>query len=216
MHEIVPERTSDLVGRCRRRVETEGASTLRTAQLNSIGADLGHRLPQCVLECGLYCPIVITLVPMSADEVRHWLNESVKVFASELSEASGMKPDEALMRAESILAEVVPKGGETEGHSFRWIDSGTERVGKIWFGPMPATEGIVHIWDIDIDPAFQGRRFGGSAIDLVAEEARRMDAVSLTLNVFETNPDAKRLYERKGFVTGDTAGGQTPMKLDLT
>jgi ribosomal protein S18 acetylase RimI-like enzyme len=164
----------------------------------------------------LYVSIVITLVPMSSDEVRHWLDESVQVFASELSEASGMDQGQAMLKAESILSEVVPDGGDTAGHSFRWIMNGIDRVGRVWFGPVADRERIVHIWDIEIDPAFRGRGFGGSAIDSVVEEARGMAATALTLDVFETNPEAMRLYEKKGFVVGHTTSGQIEMALDLS
>lgn len=152
---------------------------------------------------------------MSAEDVRRWLDESVKYFASQLSQAAGLKPDRAHRKAESILARAVPDGGETPGHSFRWIVNDSDRVGRVWFGPRANREAVTHIWDIGIEPPYQGHGYGGRAIDLVAAEARQGGSASLTLNVFEFNPDARRLYERKGFVGGDAVDGQIPMSRSL-
>ncbi|MEX0797722.1 MAG: hypothetical protein WD274_13635 [Acidimicrobiia bacterium] len=91
---------------------------------------------------------MVSLVPMSAEDVQRWLDESVNDFASQLSQASGLEPDLALRKAESILLETVPDGGDTPGHSFRWIVSGSDRVGKVWFGPRGDREPVTHIWDI--------------------------------------------------------------------
>lgn len=152
---------------------------------------------------------------MSAEEVQSWLEESVQYFASQLNQATGLRPELALRRAESILLEAVPDGGDTPGHSFRWIATGSDRVGKVWFGPRGNREAVTHIWDIGVDPAHQGHGYGGNAIDLVADEAGRSGSASLTLNVFEFNPDAKRLYERKGFVSGAAIDGHIPMTRSL-
>jgi ribosomal protein S18 acetylase RimI-like enzyme len=76
-------------------------------------------------------------------------------------------------------------------------------------------EAVTHIWDIGVEPAHQGHGYGGRAIDLVAAEARQGGSASLTLNVFEFNSEAKRLYERKGFVAGPPVDGQIPMARSL-
>ena len=153
---------------------------------------------------------------MSAEDVRLWLDESAQYFASQINEATGLNPEQAHQKAEAILREAVPDGGETPGHSFRWIVNDSDRVGRVWFGPRGVREAVTHIWDIGIEPAHQGHGYGGSAIDLVIEEARKSGSTLLTLNVFDFNPDARRLYERKGFVSGISVGGHIPMSLSLT
>lgn len=67
-----------------------------------------------------------------------------------------------------------------------------------------------------MDTAHQGHGYGGRAIDLIAGEARGKGSVSLTLNVFEFNFDARRLYERKGFASGVAVDGHIPMSRSLT
>lgn len=67
-----------------------------------------------------------------------------------------------------------------------------------------------HVSNLFVDPACQGRGIGSA---LMIEAERRIEG-DLTLSVFTVNPDARRLYERLGFVlegTGLTAfaGGQT-------
>jgi ribosomal protein S18 acetylase RimI-like enzyme len=54
-----------------------------------------------------------------------------------------------------------------------------------------------NIENLFVDPAVQGRGLG-SVLMAAAEEA--LGAGDLTLAVFTVNPDARRLYERLGFV----------------
>lgn len=66
-----------------------------------------------------------------------------------------------------------------------------------------------HVSNLFVDPAFQGRGIGSA---LMAEAERRIEG-DLTLSVFTVNPDARRLYERLGFVHESTgpvafAGGE--------
>jgi len=57
-----------------------------------------------------------------------------------------------------------------------------------------------HVSNLFVDPAFQGRGVG-SRLMAAAEAAVEGD---LTLSVFTVNPDARRLYERLGFVVEGT------------
>ena len=54
------------------------------------------------------------------------------------------------------------------------------------------------IIQIQIKPSLQGHGFGSQLLNLVIEEAEKIDA-SLKLSVFKKNP-ARHLYERFGFV----------------
>ena len=75
----------------------------------------------------------------------------------------------------------------------------------------PRRSAALHIWDIEIDTRFRGQGHSRAAIVAVIDEARRRRVESVTLNVFETNQNAKRLYERLGFVSETTAEGRTSM-----
>jgi ribosomal protein S18 acetylase RimI-like enzyme len=63
----------------------------------------------------------------------------------------------------------------------------------------------LYLANIQILPRFQSRGVGADIIRGLMERAREL-GVPMTLQVLKVNPDARRLYERLGFVTtGDTA-----------
>ena len=158
---------------------------------------------------------MISFSPMAPHDTQLWLEESAEAYAAESAKASGISHTEALAKTRALLADLLPRGVNTDGHLFRWVEDGAERIGKLWVGPRPGDDQVVHIWDIEIDTEFQGLGYGGAAIDLLTAESREKGANSLTLNVFEDNPGAKRLYERKGFRVIVSNQGQTAMSLEL-
>lgn len=58
-------------------------------------------------------------------------------------------------------------------------------------------------WYLDslaVAPQFQGQGVGGSLLDFAPQIARDHGHKKISLNVDQANPNAQRLYERKGFV----------------
>lgn len=53
---------------------------------------------------------------------------------------------------------------------------------------------------ISVDPDYRGRGIGGRLLQLIEDYARDNDYATVRLDVIDTNPDARRLYERRGFV----------------
>ncbi len=62
-------------------------------------------------------------------------------------------------------------------------------------------------------PAWQGRGIGSAILRMLAERARERGAV-LTLEVFEANARAVRLYESLGFVRNEGTRTEASMRLD--
>jgi ribosomal protein S18 acetylase RimI-like enzyme len=58
--------------------------------------------------------------------------------------------------------------------------------------------GRIRLWNIAIQPTFQGRGIGRSVVNTVQQIAAQR-SLPLTLRVFPTNPRAQRFYERQGF-----------------
>jgi ribosomal protein S18 acetylase RimI-like enzyme len=158
---------------------------------------------------------MITLVSMTAEEARSWLAESERDFASDLAESRGLTQDEAIAQAQGILREILPRNETTTGHVFNWITDDGTHVGRVWFGPSSDDPTVLYIWDLSVDTDRRGQGLGGAALDAVAAIARDKGLASVLLSVFENNSDARRLYERKGFVAGQTEDGQTLMRLNL-
>ena len=159
---------------------------------------------------------MITLEPLTPGEAKTWIEQSLIGFAEDLAKTRNLGSGEALVEAKSMLREILPQGELTSGHEFRWITHAGNRVGRIWFGPTPGDETTLYIWDILVDNDQQGLGYGGATLDLVAGLARQRQLFAVALTVFDTNPEARRLYESKGYVVLSSDGGQVLMRLDLT
>jgi len=57
----------------------------------------------------------------------------------------------------------------------------------------------VHLLNLSVDAAVQGRGLGGGMLDWLTADARGRGARSMLLEVRPSNTPALRLYERKGF-----------------
>lgn len=80
----------------------------------------------------------------------------------------------------------------------------------------------MHVARLAIAPAMRGRGLGRNLLDLVIATARSTGALKLTLFVYEDNADARRLYERYGFLIAANGvsmaspyGAMLPMELVL-
>ena len=58
---------------------------------------------------------------------------------------------------------------------------------------------LLNIHDLVVFPQYQGRGIGSEFLDEAERLARQRDCCKLTLEVHDTNSNAKRLYERVGF-----------------
>lgn len=58
---------------------------------------------------------------------------------------------------------------------------------------------------ICVDRAARGQGVGSALLDAVTEEARTRNLSEVRLDVIDSNPRAKALYERKGFIEGETS-----------
>jgi ribosomal protein S18 acetylase RimI-like enzyme len=74
--------------------------------------------------------------------------------------------------------------------------------------PLAASDHVVTVNGIAVDPARQGRGVGRALIEAAATEARRRGARRLTLRVLGPNAAARRLYESAGFVVEGVQRGE--------
>jgi ribosomal protein S18 acetylase RimI-like enzyme len=73
---------------------------------------------------------------------------------------------------------------------------------------LPASDHVVMVRGLAVDPAFQGRGIGRTLIEAAAAEARRRGARRLTLRVLGGNEVARRLYRSAGFATEGVLRGE--------
>ena len=59
---------------------------------------------------------------------------------------------------------------------------------------------------IAVADGMRGKGIGTRLLEAIENHARNLDCKSIRLDVIDTNPNARRLYERFGFVAGKTRG----------
>ncbi|MGE7955880.1 GNAT family N-acetyltransferase [Pseudomonas sp. NPDC089530] len=64
-----------------------------------------------------------------------------------------------------------------------------------------ACDDALHIWEISVDAAAQGRGIGRRLLETVREQARRQGFTALTLSTFRQLPWNEPFYQRCGFLT---------------
>ncbi len=79
-------------------------------------------------------------------------------------------------------------------------------VGGLWRAPLlsllerPVEPGVLRMDGICVAPAARGRGVGTALLGAIKIEARRQGLPAIRLDVIDTNPRARALYERQGFV----------------
>jgi GNAT superfamily N-acetyltransferase len=87
-----------------------------------------------------------------------------------------------------------------------WIDDKPVGDAYLWCEPVEEVEvreaypGVPMLNHLEVAPEFQGQGIGTALIRAVEDAARRRGHERLVLGVGIDNPQAKRLYERLGYV----------------
>jgi GNAT superfamily N-acetyltransferase len=142
---------------------------------------------------------------MTTQEYDDWIVRQLEADAADLAEASGSTLEEAQLRADQQLRELLPDGAETADHSvLRVLDGAGSPVGVLWIGPHPQRRGAGWVYEVEIDANRRGEGLGRAAM-LAAERITR-DAGwdALGLNVFGHNPRARSLYDSLGYAVAAT------------
>ena len=121
------------------------------------------------------------------------LHESPSAFSSTHDEAASY--DEQLWRQRlADNAVILAKVGTTPAGSVMYSEYGATD---------PGDRALYGMW---VDPRFRGAGVGRALVDAVIAQARAGGKRRVLLDVVESNHQARRLYERAGFVpTGHTA-----------
>jgi ribosomal protein S18 acetylase RimI-like enzyme len=76
-------------------------------------------------------------------------------------------------------------------------------VRSAWL-PLGSAAHVARVRGLAVDPERQGEGIGGRLIEAAIGRSREAGIRKLTLRVLSTNPGARRLYERHGFVVEGT------------
>ncbi len=142
--------------------------------------------------------MAVVLAPMPAERLGSWI-ATVSADYLQARLRSGESRAEAEKAAARSLSELFPGGKPLESHRvFDVVDDATV-VGHLWIGPRAEDEREWWVWDVEIAEEHRRRGFARAALLLGNDEARRLGATAIGLNVFGYNTGARELYESLGF-----------------
>jgi GNAT superfamily N-acetyltransferase len=140
----------------------------------------------------------LRLEPMREADVHAFVPPQTEEYARGIEEHGGWSRVDALAKAERDMAQSFPDGRLQPGHNLvHLVEEATgERVGFLWYREDPRG-----IWlnQLLIEPARRGEGLGREAMALLEEEARRLGAPRIELNVFGGNEPARELYRALGY-----------------
>jgi ribosomal protein S18 acetylase RimI-like enzyme len=141
-----------------------------------------------------------TVRRMTSEEYVEWEDRSIRSYAEDLAKARDVPLDVALERSRAQFPELLPQGLDSPGTwLMRVLDESGEPVGVLWLGPHREREGVVFVYDVEIDEAHRGRGLGRAAMLAAEQLVRESGAHEIGLNVFGFNEPAKRLYDSLGY-----------------
>ncbi len=129
------------------------------------------------------------------------LEESPEAFLTTLTEAQNRPEREWRER----LTSLDPKW---DLPLIAWV--GEIPAGMAWGYVTRDRKGEGQLLQMWVDPRFRGRGIGAGLVRRVVDWARSLGLLSLSLGVSETQPEARRLYERCGFRSAGNAEQQPP------
>ncbi|MGN6149204.1 MAG: GNAT family N-acetyltransferase [Rhizomicrobium sp.] len=101
-----------------------------------------------------------------------------------------------------------------------WVDD--DDTPQAMFKLIDKGRGRAHLTRFAIAPAMRGKGLARGMMQEIADEAYEAGADHLTLNVYQSNAHARRIYDQLGFQiveendpNGDLGGPSTHMRLDL-
>ena len=142
---------------------------------------------------------MLILRPMSEDEFVEFRAISMEDYAQERARNSGLPIEVERDIAEKQYAHILKDGLQTQGqYLWKIVADGDEPVGELWVAVEEGRKDAF-IFFIGIDAPHRGRGYAGQALDLLEAQLAPLGITQIGLNVFEDNPVAKHLYEKKGY-----------------
>jgi GNAT superfamily N-acetyltransferase len=143
---------------------------------------------------------VVTLAPMTPAAYEAWLTGAIEHYAQARSTADATSSADALERARTQFAELLPDGLDTPEHELLTLHDGDQSVGMVWLHTRSHPDGDhVFGYDFEVRTDLRRRGYGRAAMEAVEARCRARGIVALELNVFGDNLGARALYEEMGF-----------------
>ena len=143
----------------------------------------------------------VRLRPLTTEEFPAFVAASKAGYAEGIELHGGQSHDAAQRKADADMAAVLPLGLETPGHAIFVVEADGTPVGRLWLAERESGgRRVIFVYDISIEPEFQGRGHGRGAMRLAEDEARARGLDRIELNVFGGNDVARGLYHSLGYV----------------
>lgn len=135
---------------------------------------------------------------MTDADVRAFVPVQLEEYAHQIAEHAGWGHEEARAKADKDMAQLFPGGRASPGNElFHLVETETgERVGVLWHRLDGRGLWLYHV---EIAPGRRGEGLGREAMVLLEDEARRLGAPRIELNVFGGNAPARSLYRSLGY-----------------
>ncbi|MCG8453192.1 MAG: GNAT family N-acetyltransferase [Spirochaetales bacterium] len=129
--------------------------------------------------------------------LEHSMNWNAVLFATHENKLLGMCGIQKGMNPGPFSTQIAPLIAHFQiwGGWWRWILRWLQRTIDSW------KEDVLHIEFLVVNPDVRNQGWGSKLLDCAEDEARKQGCKALGLEVIDTNPRAKSLYQRKGFQT---------------
>jgi ribosomal protein S18 acetylase RimI-like enzyme len=146
---------------------------------------------------------MIRLCKMSEVEYEVYYKQSVQSLAEELTRAGGFSFQDALVAARRSFVSLLPEGSPNAIDQYLYtLLEGEQKIGVLWFGiKRDRSKPEAYVWDIVIEQSYRGKGYGKQAMFALEEEVKALGLSRISLNVFEHNVKARRLYEQLNYNT---------------
>src|SRR4029077_5472742 len=115
----------------------------------------------------------VRLRPMTADEFPPFSAATTADYARDMEAHGGFTHEAAVKKASDAMQAVLPTGLETPGHAIFVIEAAGAVAGRLWLAERSmGGRRVLFVYDISIDPAFQGQGHGRAAMTFAEAEAR--------------------------------------------
>jgi GNAT superfamily N-acetyltransferase len=161
----------------------------------------------------------VELQPMTSSEFDSFMAWTIADHTAHLMDLFGLKRSDAEAMARASIADELPEGPLPVDHHPCTIRAGVADgiVGWVWFAERTrdgVVEAVIH--DVVVFERHRNRGLGASTIDEIETWARTRGIERLVLDVFSDNFDARRFYDRLGFVVAAEGEGFFTLERPVT
>lgn len=149
------------------------------------------------------------LQQMTEEEFDHYLAYFIPSYAKDLSENYMIPLEKAMKESKKLMKQLLPDKQNSEGQLVYNIYSMEEdkTIGVIWYN-IQSESNKAFVYHILIKEEFRNKGFGTLVLQELEKNMKSLGITSMGLNVFGTNPNALKLYEKLGYQTASTSMGK--------